>query len=261
MLKRFSRSPAHLKHWMQDRPKRTAAMRLGGYIHSAILEPESWACCAIEPDRPRPTSRQLGAKKPSPESVALIEFWNAWDEEHKHRQIVSADDHELACAVAASVRSHSIASEAIGDAREVSAFGFMGGDVFCKARFDCPTEGNAILDIKSTEDARPWAFSKAIFEFGYHLQAAFYLDLWNILNPSLHKTHFVFIVVEKSPPYAVSVLNLAEEAIDLGRATYQTLLPLYRQCVEFDSWPAYPEGITTVELPPWAAKQSGFVFA
>lgn len=108
-----------------------------------------------------------------------------------------------------------------------------------------------ITDLKSTTDASPEEFAKAAARFHYHQQAAWYLDLASDLgHPALG---FAFIVVEKKPPYLVSVIELDEEALDLGRALNARALALYAACVEADDWPGYtPDGYATVSLPRWA---------
>jgi hypothetical protein len=67
-----------------------------------------------------------------------------------------------------------------------------------------------IADVKTTEDASIEAFSKTIAQYGYAQQAAYYMDL-------LGASHFVFIAVEKTAPYAVGVYCLDAASIAVGR--------------------------------------------
>lgn len=109
-------------------------------------------------------------------------------------------------------------------------------------------------DLKSTRDASPESFAKDAANFRYHQQAAWYLDLAADLgHPALG---FAFIVVEKVEPFFVSVIELDEEAVDLGRRLNRRALETYARCVETDEWPGYtPSGYATVSLPAWAFKE------
>ena len=92
-----------------------------------------------------------------------------------------------------------------------------GVSLLCKARLDWVPDGPAMVDIKTTLDARKDAFSKALHQRRYFVQAAYYLDLWNALMPDHQKTNFVFVTVEKFAPYAVSILDVAPKALAAGR--------------------------------------------
>ena len=56
-----------------------------------------------------------------------------------------------------------------------------------------------IADLKSTRDASIEGFSKVIYEFGYHISAAMYLDGASKLGVEIED--FIFICVESAPPY------------------------------------------------------------
>ena len=49
------------------------------------------------------------------------------------------------------------------------------------------------------------------------------------------------------------MVQLDDEAIDVGRARYQDALDIYQRCVETGEWPGYTDVIaTTISLPRWA---------
>lgn len=77
-----------------------------------------------------------------------------------------------------------------------------------------------------------------------------YLDGLNTLAP--HDRKFVFVAVEKEPPYAVAVYELEEDALQLGRDDYQKHLAQYAECVKTNRWPGYGDGMDYVSLPSWA---------
>ena len=76
--------------------------------------------------------------------------------------------------------------------------------------------GSLIVDLKTTMDASPDAFARTAANFNYPLQAAYYVDglqAAGIASPDA-VTSFVFLVVEKTPPYGVAVYTLPEDAIE-----------------------------------------------
>lgn len=107
-----------------------------------------------------------------------------------------------------------------------------------------------IPDLKTTTEggASEKEFSKTIYNYGYHRQAAFYLDLFGA-------THFVFIVVEKVAPYAVACYALDHDAIAVGRWENERDLARVAECVRTGVWPGYPDVLLKIGLPEWARKE------
>ena len=104
-------------------------------------------------------------------------------------------------------------------------------------------------DVKTAASADPDEFRRAAAKFGYHLQAAWYQS-----GLSAHgiDARFIFIVVEKTPPYPVSVIELDDEAIAEGRRLMREAIDLYARCTDTGIWPAYGDDITLISLPAWA---------
>lgn len=172
----------------------------------------------------------------------------------EHRTPILTKDDEVTTGMAEAVWNSSAAMEWLQGTYEVSAFApdpFTG--IMRRSRFDVLGEAH-IADLKSTRDADPAVFVKDVANFKYHMQAAWYLDLARSLgHPALG---FAFIAVEKTPPFFVSVIELDEEALDLGRALNAKALATYARCIETDEWPGYtPSGYATVSLPRWAFKE------
>lgn len=126
----------------------------------------------------------------------------------------------------------------------------------CKALADrrlITSDGRHWLpDVKTTSSsAAPAAFGRTAAQFGYHVQAAFYTDAYELLTGV--RPEFPFVVVEKTAPHLVSVVNLDDEAVDVGRSRYRDALDTYTRCTETGVWPGYTETLAeTVALPRWA---------
>lgn len=110
-----------------------------------------------------------------------------------------------------------------------------------------------IVDYKTTVTARPDDFARKAADFGYHMQAAWYIDV-AILLGLCQQPAFVFIAQEKEPPYLVSVVEFDAEAIEEGRALNRQAINLYKHCTDNDVWPGYGDDIYPISLPKWAFK-------
>ena len=121
----------------------------------------------------------------------------------------------------------------------------------CKARPDFVTQrmgSTFIVDLKTTEDASPRGFSRSAYKYRYHVQAAFYLDGYEQAH-GVTPEAFIFIAVEKNPPYLVACYIYGPEDLSLARETYRANLATYLECRNSNSWPGYPEIINPLELP------------
>ena len=108
------------------------------------------------------------------------------------------------------------------------------------------------MDFKTTTDASYESFKRTIWNMGYYRQAAYYLDIAK--TNGLPHTDFVFVAVEKAPPYAVALYHMEDAAIATGRREYERLLALYEECLEKNEWPAYPKEPQLMGLPHWVGE-------
>lgn len=250
MLKRLARSPAHLRSYLDEPEEQTPPMLFGQVVHQLLLEPTRPWTWAIRP--PGLDGRSKEGKE--------------WKARVGDKPVLDHADWLDVEGVIASVRTHPMAKLALASGNsEVSLFKTftLGRTVLRRARIDFVNQGNTLVDIKTTEDARPEAFARTIFNMRYHVQAAYYLDIWNDCRPvgESPKESFVFIAVEKKAPYAVAVYDLAREAINAGRAEYIRLLQLYMECEATGEWPAYSPDVREINLPGYAFRKGESAFA
>lgn len=237
-IKALAKSPAHYQASLIYREE-TPAMRLGTAFHTAVLEPDRWMAdyYRLDFDRRTKEGKQRAAELESNGIITL-----------------SPDDYETVQRMRDAVMAHRTASELLrmpGKA-ESSHFENLDG-IACKCRPDWLTDDGIIIDIKSTVNAHPSEFGRSVINFGYHLQAVHYLRvLWQTA------TRFVFIAVEKTPPYGVSVHVLDSEAMEFAFAQHDRLLALYKTCRETDSWPCYGDEIYITSLPTWAYRNEEY---
>ncbi len=236
-LDRIDQSPAHYKSWLTEPRKETPALVFGSAAHCWILETDEVLHRYVI--APQGIDRRTKDGK-----AQLAEL------EASGKTIISAEDAETLKNMMVSVLAHPVANELLDDGiAESSVFAELLG-VSVKCRPDWLHDNSVIVDLKTTDNAGPNAFAKSCATYRYHCQASFYSDICR--EAGIDVKAFVFIAVEKAPPYAVSVYELDADSIEVGRTLYQRNLETYRRCLETDHWPAYSDAIETLRLPLWA---------
>jgi exodeoxyribonuclease VIII len=236
------RTPAHFKAYIDGllRIETTPAMRLGQMIHRSILEPETVSGAWVI----KPAGMNFATKEGKE--------WKA----AQTQPIITQEEADQIVGMRDSVWSHPAVKRVLSNAKtECSLFASGEDGVLRKARVDAlPESGNVIVDIKSCQSADADMMAKSVVSYRYDVQAAYYLDLCQLLG--IDKTEFLFVCVEKQPPFAVAVYALDQQAIEWGRKQYQRDLALVKNCMAEDHWPSFTTDITTLGLPAWAAKQA-----
>ena len=247
-LKRMRQSPAHF-YGLQMDPKRptggevTDAMKNGTLVHCALFEPDTLA--------------ERYAVKPEGHDGRTKEG-KAWSAEHAGRELVDASKMAAAKAQAAAVRALPEIAALLSDGMpEVSAFWLddqTGELCKCRPDFVSPAgDGVVLVDGKTCQDASPEGFSRSIWNYCYHLQAAWYADGYELATG--RKVHgFVFAAVESAWPHAAAAYMLGDDVLDKAREENRRLLDLYAECKRTGKWPGYINTIQQINLPAWAMK-------
>ncbi|KAA8731000.1 hypothetical protein F4V57_14195 [Acinetobacter qingfengensis] len=206
----------------------TAAMDLGTLTHTLFLEPDTFEAefILMPEDAPsRPTSAQLNAKKPSDETIAKIEWWQAFEQQAAEKQIISIDDFQTATKMAEQLRSLSMFSNMQNHIGMPEASFFFTDPIYdlqLRVRPDwhikpCDQYPNGlIIDLKTTDDARPHAFSNTCDKFCYDLSAAMYQEGFQQVYQTEGKPNFIFLVVERKAPFNVKQYTGSDCKTDLS---------------------------------------------
>ncbi len=211
------------------------SQRFGTIAHHAILEPAVFA----ERYSVKPKGLRSGTAK-----------HEQWTSEHADKEHISDAEYRHLVGMA----------KAVTKCKEASSLFRQGSPEQClfhvdahgterKARLDWLGHGPTLADLKTTSDASPTGFQESISRYRYDAQAAYYLDICAM--EGLHKHNFVFVAVEKKPPYRVQTHWLTPGQIMEGRAKYEASLAIYRRCVETGEWPDkvknYTKGLLACE--------------
>lgn len=255
-IKVLKRSPLHyFDHFLaEDREKKppTPSMLKGTALHTATLEPDLWdeTVIILPSDAPsKPTKKQVEAKKPSPETVAAIAWWEKFNDSIKGRIVLSPDDADEVRRMADAVRKHPAARFLLDlpGRREASyTWTDEATGLECKTRPDWHSlDGRIVVDVKSAADASRAEFARSIANFDYHVQAAWNLDAQG-------GELFLSLVVENTRPYAVAVYPASEAMLDAGRRRISAAMEILAQCWKTGRWPGYGDAIQEpLDLPGW----------
>lgn len=242
--------PARFK-WERDHPPTptTAAFDFGKLAHTLVL---GEGCEVAVLDPAVHGLKADGEPADNPRSTA---GWKRADAEARERGAlpVHLDDYNAAKAMLDSVMAHPVASELFRDglAEQSGWWKDELTDVTLRFRPDFLTElsGPVCVDLKTAASADPAEFMRSVARWAYHLQAA-----WYTAGLAAHNidARFLFVVVEKTPPYPVSVIELDTEAMDEGHRLMRQAVDTYARCMDTGVWPAYGDDITLISLPAWA---------
>lgn len=108
-----------------------------------------------------------------------------------------------------------------------------------------------VVDYKTTLSAEPQAIRKSVANYGYHQQDPWYIDGINALG-LVDNPVFFFIFQEKAAPYLITVSQLEQDAIDVGRARNRQAIDTYAACDAAEHWPGYTSDVVHTSLPAWA---------
>jgi len=230
-----TRTPAHYQYDLKH-PKSSAAFDLGTAAHSLILEQDESGIVVIDVDAKR------GKVWTDPANAA----------EAEGKIALTSKEWAQVLAMRDAVMAHPFARGLFtGHKAEQSVFWEEDG-LILKCRPDAWQPGT-LVDLKTARDANPNEFGKTAHEYGYHQSAAHYID--GVKAATGEELPFHFVLVEKTAPYLVSVVELDIEAINIGRQLNDRAKRIYRECLETNTWPGYPAA-DLISLPMWAIYQA-----
>jgi len=240
-MNRLRLTPAHLRDLMENGgDESTPAMVVGSAVHCVVLEPDQYDLrYAVMIEGVNGTTKDGKAFKAS--------------EEAKGKTVLSLRDGRLVAAIARRAKHSARVQEWLHREHscEVSLCWERDG-YLCKARLDLMIPGlNTIVDLKTTVTASERGFAAQVAKYGYHLQAAWYLDGIQRLTGQLWDWHF--ITCEKRRPYLVNCQALLRDSEAHVRAVTENddLFRLYCACMQSGLWPGYQD-VSEIKLPEWA---------
>lgn len=237
-------TPAHLRYRLDhpDEETGTEAKEFGTQLHYRVLQTDLYR----EKFHFRPEKMNFTTKD-----------GRAWKEEHSDKPVISFLDATKIEGMAKSLQADPYVKRLFTACKvEQSIFAIDSYGTVRKARPDMlAITGNALSDIKTCRSTHLSAIEKAIANYRYHVKAAYYLDICNIVG--LDKHVFFLIFVEDTPPYTVRVARIDGVVLEAGKREYQANIQVYRNCLESGIWPSWDDaqGYIDAGLPKWAMKE------
>ena len=171
--------------------------------------------------------------------------WEAFKAEHAGQEIVTQATWDAAGEAAAAVLTNTEAATILDGAKCQQFLRWKQGGRDCAGTMDI--SGRVLAELKVT-DPNPRKFYWHGMKMGWHCQLAWYYDgLIAAGHPEPESVHI--IAVRPKPPHVVTVFDLDDSMLDLGRKEYHLALERLRICEDADYWPGYVEGISVWSAP------------
>lgn len=228
-LKAMAQSAAHCLAAFQEHERRDSlAIRVGAGVHAMLFE--------------MPVTMWTG-------KVRNGKVWDAFRTEHAGRTILNRKEHAKASAIAASVRRHPIAAQLLfgpATVRERS----IEWEQLGRARRSTPDvrAPHYVVELKSTRCSEPNRFCRDATFRGYHAQLADQIAAIEH-ETGIRPEHAYVVAVETIEPFAVTVLQLTERALQRGEQLCRLWLERLLVCESANHWPAYCESVDVFDVP------------
>lgn len=239
------RSPLHFwnRYLNPDRAVEppTDAMVLGSALHARVLEPHLYEDEYIA--APEGIDRRTKEGKLR---------WADFEAEADGKIVLKAEDAARIEAMAQAVHRHPAARMILRLPGKCEQSYFWTDETSgenCKCRPDWHSDDRRLIaDVKTTEDASPRGFIRSVMKYRYHVQASFY-------SQGIGADQFLFIAVEKKPPFAVAVYATPPELLERGFKEAVEDLRLIATCRAENRWPGYGDEIQSLTVPNWLSDE------
>lgn len=252
-----SLSPAHA--WLRHPKlggkgrKATAAMENGTVIHDLLLNGGKLENIAVLEYDDYRTKAAQEEKKLAIEAGEIPMLLKVFDELSMAAQVLIPKLRDAGIEFKGQTEGVALWEEKDDDGRPVQ----------CKARLDhwlLPQ----IDDLKTARSAHPDDCVKAIFEWGYDIQAAAYISAMTKLHPEIFEyrmdmhsaenieaPRFRFHFVELVEPYLFTTIEPDDSILAVGRSKWRRAICLWSKCLRENKWPGYFDGPYSASAPPW----------
>lgn len=247
-LSKISVCPEYFKYCEDNPQEPSDDLTLGSAFHKIVLEPDTFdEEFSVFPTFDRRTKQgKLDYElyiNSLPENIAVI----------------TEEQFQTINRMKESILRNPYAKKLIDGQREQS-FYFVDEltKVQCKCRPDIwrkVSDRVVITDLKSARSAMPGDFMRDVVKYHYDLQVAMYREgVSKVLGIPKENVDFVFIAVEKKPPYLLNIMQADTYVIQKGEADFREYIGTYAECKKTDNWYGFngEHGIiNTLSLPDY----------
>lgn len=241
-LKYLLKCPALFKHHILDGNNDfdSVALKTGRILHKLVLEPSDFDKEFFVTEKIRRSGK----------------VWDEMQQMAAGKDIIFEEDIKSVSDMRDQILKHEYAAKLLKDSiNEVSIYWkHKETGIDCKSRIDAIKKAGDdvfLIDIKTARSVTESSFMHSIFTYGYHIQAAFYMDAYYTAT-KIMPNFFIIIAVDKTAPHLVAIYIFKNDsaALEFGRQQYERLLNIYSDCIDQDKWEdAYNEPYA-VYIPP-----------
>ena len=244
-LELFRKSPAkyaaiRVFRTMQPDPP-TASMKVGSALHAVCLEYDKECRWGMRQKRTAGKRLDLWNKKITLETLEM---------ELSEKEILTVFG--MLTAIHREPDAWNLLVEQPGYNERIFSARDLGDGMLLKCKPDRVLENGLAVDLKTVDGpVDPSAWSRTLAKWGYHRQAAFYLDV--LAGAGQKADRFIFVAVSKDPPHEIGIYLLPEEDVEQGRRENRVDLEWLAECRRTGAWKHEWQGkILTVGVPRWA---------
>lgn len=200
---------------------------VGTAIHTFLLEPSKFKERVVE--IPAEVLASNGAKSGNK--------WKEFEAANEKKILLKTAEMQSVLACVESIMQHPSAMEILAAPAHIEQL--IEAEIFgVKARGIpdiCLQRGGVVVDVKSTSMVDEYEFRSQVKKLGYHIQAAWYLELCSAFYGKRY-TQFVFIAVETEAPYRCRCYYLDEAFLQEGRMIAAGLAEEYARRYAVNDW-------------------------
>lgn len=238
----------------------------GTLAHALFLEPQVFESefCVLPADAPKPpTDVMRNAKNPSADSIARVQWWDAWEAENGKKITITEDQLSGAQRIVWNLKSLSMYGVMLNNAGIAEASIFFTDPIYdlqLRIRPDyhiipCDRYPNGlIIDVKTANDARPMAFQKACDKFAYDLSAAMYREGFQQYYQTEDKPDFIYLVAENDAPFVAKQYKASDLFLSIGEVRYRKAKELLAESQLMNQWQGYSIELEEIFLPSYMTK-------
>lgn len=224
--------PAKYRHRSLAGPEHKPVFDLGTAVHALVLGKGSERLRIIDADTYRTVASREARDTAYADGVTPV----------LRSEMQQAED------MAAVIDRHTLARETLTGLTEHAAFYQRPDGLWLRGQMDVMADGWT-ADYKTAADASSAGFTRAVWRYRYHMQAAWYRRLRGWLTDRW--LPYRLVAQEKSAPYLVSVWEATPDYIELGEADMDEAIATYLRCKESGEWPGYPNDVQILTPPDW----------
>ncbi len=240
----LDKSPYHFWYetlsGMAEKRESTPAMAIGSAFHTLLLEPHKFEDeFAVSPKIDKRTK-------------AGKEDYEIFVQESVGKIILSDDQFVKVNNMVQLVNKHEIVTTLLDEA--VFEHSIYWTDEETGLQFTTRPDiwsSKMVVDLTTTNDASPYAFTRSAMGYGYYLQAGMVFEACKAIGKPFEM--FVILACEKDAPHVPAVYMMHDDALQYGIDQFTSYKKKLKECLDSNKWPGYP--VQELEVPGFAIKQ------